>query len=125
MKEFANVRQEAGSFRRLFTGDGLDLYVWYEDDHTTIRGFELVYPMHGRRKSIIWRRGMGYRHSTVDDGEHRRYKRTPISTPDGLFRKDTVARYFARVSTELPGSVRALVYRRLHEFDEGMSDPFV
>lgn len=125
MREFPNVRQEPNSFRRLFTGEGLDLYVWYESDHETIRGFELVYPMGGRKKSIIWRRGKGYRHSSVDEGERHHYKRAPIHTPDGVFKNETVARYFAKVSQELPRLERAVVYKRLLAFEEKRSDPFI
>jgi hypothetical protein len=125
MQEFPNVRQEPNSFRRLFTGDGLDLYVWYESDCVTIRGFELVYPMGGRKKSIIWRKGKGYRHSTVDDGERPRYKRAPIHTPDGAFKKETVARYFAKVSRDMPKPERVVVYKRLLAFQENLTDPLI
>jgi hypothetical protein len=125
MREFPNVRQEPNSFRRLFTGDGLDLYVWYEDDRETIRGFELVYPMSGRKKSIIWRKGKGYRHSTVDDGERHRYKRAPVHTPDGVFKKETVARYFAKVSRDMPKRERAVVYKRILAFEENLTDPLI
>lgn len=125
MKEFVGVRQEPGSFRRLFTGNGLDLYVWYEDDHATIRGFELVYPLRGRHKSIIWRKDKGYRHSTIDDGERPRYKRSPIHTPDGAFRSEAVARYFAKVSREIPREVRRTVYTRLLAFEEERVDPLL
>ena len=69
LKELENPRQiEGDDFRRIFSGDNLRLYVWYNSqniqDENEITGFQLCFEegdeiLH-EKKSLIWKRRGGY-----------------------------------------------------------------
>lgn len=93
LTELKNTRQIPGeSFRRWFSGHHIDLIVWYNDDRSSIKGFQLCYQKGKEEKAITWVQHKGYSHTTVDDGEGQqdRYKMTPILMPDGVFHSQRV-----------------------------------
>jgi len=97
--EVHNVRQIPGEgFRRWFSDDYFDLIVWH-DDVGLMSGFQLCYDKTGYERVLTWRRGHGYAHDRIDDGETPgEPKRTPILALDGVFEKKQVALAFRNAS---------------------------
>ena len=56
LTEFKAVRQiPKDGFRRWFTDQDFDLFVWYEDESkTNIVGFQLCYNKRGNQKALTW-----------------------------------------------------------------------
>jgi len=118
LKEVRDVRQVPGdSRRRMFFSGEMDLTVWF-DDRDEVIGFELCYDKEKGQRAIRWRRGYGFLHQRVDDGENRpgRYKSTPILVPDGQFDAQKISRLFLENSRELEQSLVEYVSRKLLEY---------
>lgn len=82
MQEIREVRQIPGEpRRRWFTGDGLDLIVWY-NEADIIFGFQLCFHDGRDQKAITWLKNAGIRVNLVDDGEFSGIKMTPILSRD-------------------------------------------
>lgn len=116
LTEFTTVRQIPNDgFRRWFTDEEFDLYVWYADStRNEIIGFQLCYNKGGDQKAITWRRDHGYLHNAIDDGEGSPLKnRTPILVADGLFPKDRVLEQFRTAARKLERELFSLVESRL------------
>lgn len=97
LREFKEVRQIPDEgFRRWFTDDSFDLYVWYSDSSMhTITGFQLCYQKKTHQKALTWNKGTGFIHTGIDDGEGSPLKnRTPILVADGIFAKHEVLEDF-------------------------------
>ena len=85
LKEFSRLRQNKSGFRRLFTDDHVDLYVWYPDRNMErITGFQLVYHSGCEEKALTWTEQGGYLHTKIDDGD-KKTNQSPILVQDGLF----------------------------------------
>lgn len=85
LKEFKRIRQEKTGFRRLFTDDLYDLYIWYTDrKQDRISGFQLVYKSGIDEKALTWTARNGYMHTKIDDGD-KKTNQSPILVQDGLF----------------------------------------
>lgn len=85
LKEFSRLRQDKSGFRRLFTDDHFDLYVWYPDRNMErITGFQLVYHSGCEEKALTWTEQGGYLHTKIDDGD-KKTNQSPILVQDGLF----------------------------------------
>lgn len=116
MREFMNVRQVPGGYRRFFTDDSFDLYVWYGDDQTSVLGFQLVYNKEGEEKALTWDRTEGFLHSGVETGDDDWYKPTPILVLDGLFDWEAVYRRFEETSTDIDAGVKRFVLDKIREY---------
>lgn len=120
LKELANVRQVPGEpRRRWFQSAQEDLIVWYANDDS-ILGFQLCYDRHRQERAFTWRRGRGFIHERVDDGEEEglTYKRMPMLMPDGKFDALATLELFEAGAAELPTEVREFVRAKLREYDE-------
>jgi len=109
LKEFPRIRQDAGSYRRLFSDDSYDLYVWYDEGRTRITGFQLLYFENGEQKVYTWVKGKGSDHMGVDDWDSSRFNKTPLLVVDGI---PNYGRLFSEMTKELSGveeEIRALV----------------
>ena len=118
LNEIANLRQisEEGH-RRWFTDSYFDLIVWYERDGTTLAGFQLCYDKEGEERALTWRRGKGFDHKRIDDGEVTgRMKMTPVLVPDGTFDYLVIAERFRRESEKIDPGIRKLVYEKLRNY---------
>lgn len=116
LKEFTSVRQiPEDGFRRWFTDDEFDLFIWYADStEREIVGFQLCYNKKGNQKALTWYREKGYLHTAVDDGEGSPLKnRTPILVADGIFPKDRVIDLFRRSAKNIDRQLFELVDRQL------------
>ncbi len=115
LKEAGETRQVAGERRRRwFSSADMDLTVWF-DEGDEIAGFELCYDKGKAEHSLRWKRGSGFRHQRVDDGEGRpdRYKATPVLVPDGAFDRDKITRQFIENSRVIDQRISEFVRRRL------------
>lgn len=85
LREFSNLRQEHQGFRRLFTDDKYQLYLWYSDrEREILMGFQLIYQYQGQQKALTWNESGGYQHSGVDEGESW-MNPAPLLVEDGFF----------------------------------------
>jgi hypothetical protein len=111
LHEAPNVRQvPKEGRRRWFTDPTADLIVWY-DKAGNIDGFQLCYDKGVHERALTWRRGFGYCHEKVDDGESEFWgmKMTPILVPDGAFNSADIAARFRRESAEIDPDIAKLV----------------
>ena len=118
LEEFRRVRQERGSYRRLFTDEYADLYFWYTRRWGRLVGFQLCYDREGETRVLTWTEREGYRHEALDDGDVSSGgpKRTPLLVPDGAFDGEAVSAAFLARARRMPARLRALVHRKLLEF---------
>ena len=119
LKEFKAVRQiPKDGFRRWFTDQDFDLFVWYEDESMAkVVGFQLCYNKRGTQKALTWYRDRGFLHTAIDDGEGSPLKnRTPILVADGSFPRDRVASQFRESARNLEKELFDLVEGRLEEY---------
>jgi len=120
LREIRNVRQVPGELkRRWFTSDTMDLIVWVDqsDDPAQI---QLCYDKGRRRaeRALTWRKGSGYTHTAVDDGEiaYGRYKSTPILVADSSFNSARVSDLFLKDSSHLPTHIVRFVSSKIQEY---------
>ncbi len=116
------TRQVPGEgFRRWFADGDFDLIVWYggRDASAPVDGFQLCYDKKHHERALTWRRGQGFRHEEVDDGESGpslQFKMTPILVPDGIFDAAAVARRLEARTTEMDPALARFVLRTLSEY---------
>lgn len=118
LREIPDPRQIPGeASRRWFSGSNFDLIVWCEEDGAII-GFQLCYGKLQGERALTWKRGTGYVHTTVDDGEGRsgKYKETPLLVQDGAFDAAKVAAQFRAHSSGIDQSVATFVLDRVLAF---------
>ena len=111
--EHPHVRQVPGETRRRwFTSEGLDLIVWQQEGGP-MSGFQLTYETSPDEVRVLtWRRGKGYSHERLDDGEGRvfSYKMSPILTPEGVFDSHRLLEIFLPEASSLdPELARELI----------------
>jgi hypothetical protein len=109
LKEFPRVRQEPGSYRRLFCDDRHDLYVWYDETCTHIAGFQIIYFEGDAQKVYTWREGNGSDHMGVDDWDSNRFNRTPLLVTDGKPNYDALFYDMQKELTAVDADIRNLV----------------
>jgi hypothetical protein len=115
LHEVRNVRQIPGEGkRRWFSDQYFDLIVWYEKDGSLL-GFQLCYDKFHKERAVTWRRGIGFSHEKVDDGEGvpGQHKSTPILVPDGLFDAAAITERFRQESGTLDPDISTLVIETL------------
>ena len=124
LREIRNVRQVPGEHkRRWFTSDTMDLIVWIDESNHPAQ-LQLCYDKGRRRaeRALTWKRGVGYTHTAVDDGENGgRYKSTPILVVDGSFNAARVVDLFKNGSVHLPSDIVRFVTSKIQEFQNGMA----
>jgi hypothetical protein len=116
--EVRNTRQiENEGLRRWFTDPYFDLIVWYDREGTAIAGFQLCYDKERDERALTWRRGQGFDHKRIDDGEvSGRMKMTPVLVPDGTFDYAAIAERFRRESRKIDPEVREFVHKKLTSY---------
>ena len=125
VSEVQRARQIPGEgFRRWFTDQYFDLIVWYEgsDAAGAIAGFQLCYDKFNRERALTWRKGKGFAHEKVDDGEGPfalQAKMTPILLPDGVFDAEGVTRRLREQSAEMDPAVARFILGTLAGYGSG------
>lgn len=118
LKEFTRLRQDKKSFRRLFSDDQYDLYVWYPNrDMARIIGFQLVYKSGFDEKALTWTESDGFLHTKVDDGD-KKTNQSPILVADGLFEYSTVYPGLAARIGEVDPCVRDFIMEKIASYDQ-------
>ena len=111
LQEFSKVRQERGTYRRLFTDGYFDLYLWYRRRWGRFLGFQLVYDKGHNPHALTWTQREGYQHQSVDGAdEPGGNKGTPFLVPDGAVDCIALADRFLQASSHLPHRLRAVVH---------------
>ncbi|TAL36783.1 MAG: hypothetical protein EPN93_08170 [Spirochaetes bacterium] len=115
--EIREVRQIPGEgLRRWFSDEYFDLIVWH-DDRDEISGFQLCYDKQGYERVMTWRRGRGYTHDRIDDGEvPGEPKKTPILALDGAFEPAGTARTFLDASRDIDRGIAGFVYETIRSY---------
>jgi hypothetical protein len=122
LRELTQVGQVPGDApRRWFLDDDFDLIVWLDEGGRggqgadAIVGFQLCYDKRARQKALTWRRGSGFTHGFVDDGEGRpgQYKMAPIIQPGGAFDVRRVLPHFTSASAGIEARVRQFVQQTI------------
>jgi hypothetical protein len=124
MKEYIDIRQLPGEWKRrwFFSGD-FDLIIWFSDEGY-FRGFELRYDKHGHERSIRWTSSGRFHHRTVDDGKQNpgRYKETHVLVLNGFFDARQIHSAFSEVSHSLPAEVAEYVLNKLGQYPKGIAE---
>ncbi len=118
LMEIKNVRQipEEG-FRRWFSDDFFDLYLWYEEKDKDLTGFQLAYGETERDHALTWTREHGFSHDGIDDGNITgSYKKSPILIANGLFNPDKLAKKFKEHKGELESSIYKFIEKKIKEY---------
>ena len=121
LKEIEKPRQVQGeSRRRWFEDSESDLIVWI-DKGDVISGFQFCYGKGNIERALTWKRGVGFVHERIDDGEGRSFhhKSTPILSADGNFDAVTVSSDFRKRSIEIDSNITLFVLDRLAEHGGG------
>lgn len=121
LKESRQVKQVPGeNRRRWFSSSDMDLTVW-TDGSGGISGFELCYDRGKNERALRWKRGAGFVHERVDDGESRpgRHKATPVLLPDGIFDAKRISQLFEEQSRDIDPIVADLVLQALRSSPGG------
>jgi len=113
------VRQIKGeSKRRWFVDDYFDLLIWVNKNNEII-GFQLCYDKLGDQRALTWRKGSGYMHHHVDEGEGRpgKKKATPIlDRVDRHFEREVIADAFKKESLKVEANVSTFIYERILQY---------
>ena len=119
LREFRRVRQTPPGFRRLFTDDTFDLYIWYQRRWGRMTGFQLCYDKYRAPRTLTWTENAGYGHHRVDDGDCGAGgpKRTPLLVADGRFDTRTVADRFQEAAARMPRSLARVILGRILQYD--------
>lgn len=119
LREVPNVVQlETEPRRRWFFSHEQDLWVWFGENDELI-GFQLAYGKYRHECAIRWKKGKGFAHDAVDDGENAGViKQAPILVMNGAFHAAQVLSRFLELSRELPADIVEFVRARLEEHPE-------
>ena len=120
LKEIEHPRQVQGEPRRRWFEDSeSDLIVWI-DKGDVISGFQFCYGKGNIERALTWKRGVGFVHERIDDGEGRSFhhKSTPILSADGNFDAARVSKDFRKRSIEIDENISLFVLDRLAEYGE-------
>jgi len=121
LSEVKEVKQVEGEpRRRWFNSLKLDLIVWLNLMDRVV-GFQLCYGKSRDEHALTWKKGEGFVHHRVDDGESNpgTAKQTPILVADGLFHVDEVAASFREESRDIDPEISSFVYEKLLSYPCG------
>jgi hypothetical protein len=121
LREVIMVSQIPGQpFRRWFTDRKHDLYVWYDDRHKEIIGFQFCYEVDRKEHALTFLNDKGWRHTSVDDGETRKSKKgttilgpahmTPIMAAYAGYDVQELAERFKEISADIGGDISSHIY---------------
>jgi len=117
LREITNSKQAEGEpRRRWFTGEQMDLYVWYEGDEVV--QFQICYDKGPGEQALTWRHDVGLSHHAVDDGEGGvfRMKSSPILKQSSRFDRDRVCALFTDAGRKLEHDLFSFIASRLEEY---------
>jgi hypothetical protein len=117
LSEFEHAYQkEKDVYRRIFSDDNFNLYVWYSPDRERFLGFQLCYNIGCFRgqKAFTYYEPDQYLHTGVDeDSSYLHSMATPILIPDGNPDIGELIRTFTLASEKLEEDIREYVVEKL------------
>ena len=117
LKEFEALRQEKTGFRSLFVSSDFNLFVWYNEKHGEIIGFQLIYQLNGLDKAFNWTKEEGYNHFTIDGLDNTSYAGTPLLVSNGIFNLNTIMDRLEMDIFQIPIDIKNLVLEKLNEYN--------
>jgi hypothetical protein len=118
-----NTNKQSDAFKRLWFNDqDHDLFLWLDSSMQPV-SFQFSYRTYSDIYSehvISWKKGMGYTHDKIDDGEPADgdYKMTPILVPDGAFDYKKIAQRFKSISKDIDEDIRDFIYQKLCNYPQ-------
>ena len=118
--EFPNLSQSGEGYRRLFTDEFFDLYIWYDRKDGEPTGFQLNYSVRDDPHSLTCSMGGSCTHARIDEGEDApgHFKGTPILVSDGVFEKDPVLERFRAASLKLDTKMRSVIIEAIKNYPD-------
>jgi hypothetical protein len=116
LHEFKKVSQEKKGFRRLFSDEMFDLFIWYNKMGGSIIGFQIVYMFGKSKKAFTWESEKGYMHSNIDGWDGSGYKITPLLVRDGVFDKNEMLKILETELCEIEKPIRDLVLDKIRQY---------
>ncbi|HEY4370904.1 MAG TPA: hypothetical protein VGN52_03120 [Burkholderiales bacterium] len=123
LREIRNVKQNDPALtRRWFQSDYFDLFVWMANEGVEAGNmvmFQLCYDLRRNERAVSWRKGIGFYHDGVDDGERggaTAMNATAVLVADGPYDAEKVNARFLRESAEIPAELRKQIIAGLHEY---------
>lgn len=112
LKEYKTVSQEKTGWRRLFSDENFDLYIWYDRPEGSITGLQLV-ELSGAESchALTWEKGNQSFYAGVMNEEPYPFNPSPVLVVNGVFQRDLILRRFRAVDSDLPDQIRQLVRR--------------
>ena len=94
----------------------IELIVWFGASGE-IEGFQLCYYLIDNEYALTWRKGKGYSHNKIDEGEDTPLKNlSPILIPDGIPAIQRLSRLFAENSGAVEDAIRRFVLDRFEKY---------
>ena len=120
LTEFMNLSQKGDGYRRLFSDDFFDLYIWYDEKGGKPTGFQLNYSARDDPHSLTCSIGGSCTHTRIDEGEDApgRFKGSPILVSDGAFEKETVLERFKSASRTLDAGLRGIIMEAILNYTQ-------
>jgi len=120
LMEFPNLSQSGEGYRRLFTDEFFDLYIWYDKKDGDPTGFQLNYSVRDDPHSLTCSMGGSCTHARIDEGEDApgHFKGTPILVSDGVFEKDPVLERFLAASLNLDTKMRDVIIEAIQNYTQ-------
>jgi len=118
--EFPNLSQSGEGYRRLFTDEFFDLYIWYDKKDGELTGFQLNYSVRDDPHSLTCSVGGSCTHARIDEGEDSpgRFKGTPILVSDGVFEKTPVLERFQASSLKLDTKIKNVIIEAIQNYTQ-------
>ncbi len=118
LKEFIRLRQDKTGYRRLFTDELLDLYIWYPNHSATkITGFQLVYTQKDSQKALTWLDDGGFFHNSIHEDDTRLINKSPLLVQDGTFDYGFVHGELVNRIGNIDVGIKNFVLSRIETFD--------
>lgn len=103
--------------RRWFSDEVFELIVWYDYAGALI-GFQLCYDTPHRERALTWRKGSGFAHHQLDEGDNAPgvFKTSPLLLDDQAFPHDQVVERFRHAATSLEPELSRFVQGKLDSY---------
>lgn len=116
LNEYKKVRQVPGGYRKLYSDDAFDLWVWFDKPDGDLVGFQLVILSQLSEDTVFtWTTDKGSIYTGLLDEGHR-YKKTRFLSVNGKMDKSKVLSSFNERSGGLPGELKVLVSKELAQY---------
>ena len=127
IEEYKNIRQiENDVFRRYFSDQYFELYIFYKLNKEDITGFQLIYKKGKSQRVYTWMQDQGFKHSKIDDGDDKTGRnRSPILVDDGLFDKKNILKKFIKSSQNIEKKLVDFIVEKILEYERDKENIFL